>query len=104
MGLWTRMTASSTNSAHCYLFLASKTFRSLVEDVEEIQRNKLVYDKFQIALVDIEALNMDVPDAPFVEFRTPGSNSFFPYNDVYNYDQFKKFVVEFRYEMIYFLS
>lgn len=75
--------------------LLKSQYDELVEDIESIQRLKVVYDKFQIAVVDVNLLPIDLKYAPYIEYRTAGGQTYLPYNDVYEFKQFKQFMAHF---------
>jgi hypothetical protein len=60
--------------------------------METIQRLKTVFDKFQIAVVDVNILPVTLKAVPFIEYRTKSSDTFIPYNDPYDFSQFRNFM------------
>lgn len=72
--------------------LASAYYQSFVEDMETIQRLKSVYDKFEIAVVDVNILPIQIKSVPFIEYRTVASETFIPYNDPYDFTKFRNFM------------
>ena len=70
----------------------SKYYQSFVEDMETIQRMKSVNEKFQIAVIDVNTLAVQVKAVPFIEYRTKTSDTYLPYNDPYDFSEFKKFM------------
>ena len=77
-------------------FLVSTKHQELIDDIETIQRLKTVYDKFQMAIVDINVLPFDVKFVPFIEYRAVGGKTYLHYKDAYDFKQFKNFMDVFR--------
>ncbi|XP_028405012.1 uncharacterized protein LOC114527525 [Dendronephthya gigantea] len=71
---------------------ASDYYQSFVEDMETIQRLKSVYNQFEIAVVDVNILPIQIKGVPFIEYRTVSSETFIPYNDKYDFTTFRNFM------------
>jgi hypothetical protein len=63
--------------------------------METIQRMKTINDKFKIAVIDVNIFAVEVKAVPFIEYRTKSTDTYFPYNDNYDFSLFKKFMDDF---------
>ena len=77
------------------LILVSPRHQEFVEEMESVQRLKGVYDKFQIAVVDVDILPFQVKFVPFIEYRTKTAKKYYYIKEEYDVETFRNFMREF---------